>query len=93
MTNNTGSLLYVADAIAQNVVLVTAVVVFLVLIAMLAVFLDQNLKYLELVIEKAYNFDENRSLSNHSRGSSADENQAYPAMTFKVRVKERGEFV
>lgn len=89
MSENTQSPLYIADKTGQYVVLSTTVLITLILIVLVVVFFDQNLKYLELVIEKVYGFEESRSLSNHSRGSSADENQVYPTQYFVVTVKDR----
>jgi hypothetical protein len=89
MTDNTQSPLYIADKTGQYVILSTTVLILLILVVLLIVFFDQNLKYLELVLEKVYNFDESRSLSNHSRESSAEENQVYQQQEIRVTVKDR----
>jgi hypothetical protein len=72
LTNSINSFFYVHDEVGQYVLMASTILASLIAIILIIVFFEQNLKYLELVIEGVYNFDEDRSVSNISRSSNSD---------------------
>lgn len=80
----TTSPFYVQGETAQIIVLLVTAVIGVVLLVLVTVFIHQNIMYIQILLEKAYNFDEEISADSRSNPSSADDNPAYPSQFFIV---------
>jgi len=81
------SLLYVANQTGQYVVLGVTILSFLLVLVLLAVCMHNHLTYIEIVLERAYNFDE--EVSEGSKTSSSEEGRLDGGQYFVVTWRNR----
>jgi hypothetical protein len=83
-TNRVDFPLYIASEAGRIGLLVAFCAIAVLELAMLVVFVRQNVAYLEIVIEKVFNFYDQMDNFTLGRESSVDDNQVYPLEYFVV---------
>ena len=87
MTGKKDSLLFIASETGRYVVLGLTIMSALLILVLTAVYLHNNLTYIEIMLEKAYNFDE--EVSDVSKTSSSEEGRLDGGQYFVVTWRNR----